>query len=234
MDIPAGPVRYTTDRMIAAVPGTIDHLPTLDIAGHEPSVPGGADHPMRVMTRRAAGLEGPPWDVAARTDVGALFDQLASEWHTRSSPERTAVVTDALERGDVGNGSTALEVGSGIGAYSGLLAERFRRVLAVDLSIEMLRLAAGETGLRVLADGSRLPVADGSVDAVVLINMLLFPEEVARALAPGGRVVWVNSSGESTPIHLPPDDVVTALPGEWTGVAGRAGVGLWTVLRRTP
>lgn len=220
--------------MLAAVPGTIDHLPTLDIAGHEPSVAGGADHPMRVMTRRAARLEEPPWDAAARAEVGALFDQLAPEWHTRSSPERTAVVTDALERGDIGRRVTALEVGAGIGAYSGLLAERFDRVLAVDLSIEMLRLAAGEPGLRVLADGSRLPVANGSVDAVVLINMLLFPDEVDRVLAPGGCVVWVNSSGESTPIHLPPDDVVAALAGEWTGVAGRAGVGLWTVLRRAP
>lgn len=214
------------------MPGTIDHLPALDITGHEPSVAGGPDHPMRVMTRRAAGLEGPPWDAAARVEVGALFDQLAPEWHTRSSPERTAVVTDAFDRGALGTGATALEIGSGIGAYSGLLADGFGRVLAVDLSVEMLRRAAGEPGLRVLADGSRLPVDDGSVDAVVLINMLLFPDEVDRVVAPGGCVVWVNSSGESTPIHLPVDDVVAALPGEWTGVAGRAGVGIWTVLRR--
>ena len=214
------------------MPGTVHHLPALDIAGHEPSVAGGADHPMRVITRRAAGLEGPPWDASARAEVGALFDQLAPEWHTRSSAERTRVVTDALDRGDVGTGINALELGSGIGAYSGLLAERFRRVLAVDLSIEMLRLAAGEPGRRVMADGSRLPVEDGSIDAVVLVNMLLFPEEVHRVLAPGGCVVWVNSSGESTPIHLSPDEVIAALPGEWTGVAGRAGVGLWTVLRR--
>ncbi len=220
-------------RMLAAVPGTIEHLAALDIAGHEPSVSGGADHPMRVMTRRAAGLEQPPWDAAARAEVGALFDQLAPEWHTRSSPERTEVVIDALGRGGVGTGATALEVGSGIGAYSGLLAARFPRVLAVDLSIEMLRLAADAPGHRILADGSGLPVGDGAIDAVVLINMLLFPAEVDRVLAPSGCVVWVNSSGESTPIHLQPDEVVAALPGTWTGVAGRAGVGLWTVLRRS-
>ncbi len=211
---------------------TIETLPRREIPGHHPSGSAGRDHPMRVMTRRAAGLEGPPWDLEARAEVGRLFDGLASEWHTRSSPARTAVVVDALERGMVGTGTTSLEVGSGIGAYSGLLAERFERPLACDLSIEMLRRAAAEPGLRVRADACVLPLPDDSVDAVVLVNMLLFPSEVDRVLAPGGCVVWVNSSGESTPIHLLPDEVGTALPGAWRGVASRAGVGLWAVFRR--
>lgn len=214
------------------MPGSIEQFPDLEIPGHEPSTPNGADHPMRVMTRRAAGLEEPPWDAAARRAVAALFDQLAGEWHTRSSPERTRVVVDALDRGGVAGGGTALEVGSGTGFYTDLLAERFDRVLAIDLSMEMLRRAAGASGLRVRTDSCRLPVADGQVDSVVLVNMLLFPDEVDRVLAPGGCVVWVNSSGASTPIHLMPDEVAAALPGTWTGVAGRAGAGLWTVLRR--
>ncbi|MDE0801939.1 MAG: class I SAM-dependent methyltransferase [Acidimicrobiales bacterium] len=209
----------------------IEQLPALEIEGHTPSQPKGADHPMRVMTRRAAGLVGPPWDGDARAEVASLFDSLAPEWHTRTSETRAQVVLDALDRGGVGGG-TVLELGSGIGAYSSPLAERFERVVALDLSIEMLRLAADEPGLRVLADSASLPVADGSADAVVLINMLLFPDEIDRVLAPGGVVVWVNSSGESTPIHLLPDEVAEALPGAWSGVASRAGIGLWTVLRR--
>lgn len=209
----------------------IEQLPALEIDGHTPSQPKGADHPMRVMTRRAAGLIGPPWDGDARAEVASLFDSLAPEWHTRTSESRAQVVLDALDRGEVGGG-TVLELGSGIGAYSAPLAERFERVVALDLSIEMLRLAADEPGLRVLADSATLPVADGSADAVVLINMLLFPDEIDRVLAPGGIVVWVNSSGESTPIHLLAEEVAEALPGNWSGVASRAGVGLWTVLRR--
>lgn len=212
----------------------VEQLPPLEIEGHTPSQPKGADHPMRVMTRRAAGLVGPPWDGAARAEVASLFDSLAPEWHTRTSESRAQVVLDALDRGGVGGdgAGTVLELGSGIGAYSAPLAERFDRVVALDLSLEMLRLASAEPGLRVLADSATLPVPDGSVDAVVLINMLLFPAEVDRVLAPGGTVVWVNSSGESTPIHLLPDEVVEALPGAWSGVASRAGVGLWAVLRR--
>jgi hypothetical protein len=96
----------------------------------------------------------------------------------------------------------------------------------------MLRRSPPAPGRRVQADAATLPLADGSASAVVLINALLFPPEVDRVLAPGGAVVWVNSSGEETPIHLPPEEVAAVLPGEWDGVASRAGVGLWCVLRR--
>jgi hypothetical protein len=68
---------------------------------------------------------------------------------------------------------------------------------------------------------------------MLLVNMLLFPAEIDRILAPGGALLWVNTLAEETPIHLPPEDVVAALPGTWTAVAGRAGTGLWCVARRT-
>jgi hypothetical protein len=66
----------------------------------------------------------------------------------------------------------------------------------------------------------------------VLINAFLFPAEVDRVLSGGGVVVWVNSSGEQTPIYLSTDDLLAALPGKWTGIASRAGEGHWCVLRR--
>jgi SAM-dependent methyltransferase len=213
--------------------GTLSALPEKDIPGHQPSVAGGATHPMRTMTRRAAGLEGAPWDDEARATVAAYFDELAPEWHTRTSPQRDAVITDALERGlDGVVGDVCLEVGSGIGAYTGQLASRWRRVVATELSIEMLQRAPQAVGHRLLADGARLPVADGAADAVVLINCFLFPAEVDRVLAPGGVVLWVNSSGEHTPIHLAAEEVVEALPGRWEGVRSGAGIGIWCALRR--
>ncbi|MDY7103414.1 MAG: class I SAM-dependent methyltransferase [Actinomycetota bacterium] len=214
--------------------GELETLPATEIEDHVPSVGAGPDHPMRVMTRRAAGLEGPPWDDEAVATVVGLFDRLAPEWHTRTSAARTAVVADALERGGVDGAAAtvALEVGSGIGAYSGLLSERFGRTVSVDLSSGMLRLAPPDASHRVRADASRLPVGADSVDAVVLVNMFLFPGEVDRVLRPDGALVWVNSSGPSTPIHLRADEVARALPGRWTGVESRAGVGTWTVLRR--
>jgi SAM-dependent methyltransferase len=212
----------------------IRELPPIELPGHEPSVGADESHPMRIMTRRAAGLADGDWDTAARSTVAGVFDGLAGEWHTRVTPQRNAVVADALERGagDAEPG-LAVEVGSGIGTYTPMLAERWGRVLAVDLAIEMLRHSPAEPGWRVQADASALPVPDGAAAAVVLVNAFLFPAEVDRVLAPGGLVVWVNSSGEQTPIHLPWDEVAAVLPGEWTGVAARAGIGTWCALRRS-
>jgi SAM-dependent methyltransferase len=215
------------------MPGVLTELPAIEIPGHTSSGLGSPDHPMRIMTRRAAGLTGEPWDDQARLEVATFFDALAPEWHTRTGPARDAVVADALDRG-VGDttGDVCVELGSGIGAYTPALASRWGRVLATEVSLEMLLLAPTDVGHRVLADGSRLPLPSGTADAVVLVNCFLFPEEVDRVLAPDGVVVWVNSSGGETPIHLPPDDVVTALPGRWEGVRATAGLGIWCVLRR--
>jgi SAM-dependent methyltransferase len=217
------------------VPGSLSELPAVPIEGHQPSGLGSDDHPMRIMTRRAAGLLEPPWDDQARFEVATYFDALAPDWHTRTSPARDAVVADALARGlpdRSSSGDMCVELGSGIGAYTPILARRWRRVLAIEVALEMLRIAPTDVGLRVLADGARLPLASGTADAVVLVNCFLFPSEVDRLLGPDGVVIWVNSSGGETPIHLPPEDVVAALPGMWTGVRSQAGVGLWAVLRR--
>jgi hypothetical protein len=216
------------------MPGALTELPPLEIEGHVPSGLGSDDHPMRIMTRRAAGLLEPPWDDAAREEVAAYFDPMAAEWHTRTSPQRDRVVLDALERGlpDERGADVCVELGSGIGAYTPALADRWRRVLATEVALEMLAHAPAQPGHRILADGALLPIGDGVADAVVLVNCFLFPAEVDRVLGPAGVVVWVNSSGTETPIHLPADEVVAALPGRWTGVTARAGVGLWTVLQR--
>jgi ubiquinone/menaquinone biosynthesis C-methylase UbiE len=190
---------------------------------------------MRIVTRRAAGLDDGGWTDQLREHVAGYFDDLAGEWHTRVSPERTAIVSDALRRGlgalDAPAG-IAVEVGSGIGTYSALLAAHFVTVVAVDLSRAMLRLAPARPACRVQADAARLPLRDSSATAIVLINAFLFPSEVDRVLAPEGALIWVNSSGERTPIYLSVDDLVAALPGAWTGTASRAGEGHWCVLRR--
>lgn len=219
------------------MPGTLAELPSIEIPGHEPSGLGSDVHPMRIMTRRAAGLHPDGWDDAARAEVSAFFDELAPVWHTRTSPQRDAVVADALARGvpeHLAAADLCVELGSGIGAYTPMLAERWRRVLATEVAEEMARLAPVGPGHRLIADGARLPLTDGAASAIALVNCFLFPAEVDRVLSPDGVVVWVNSSGAETPIYLPPSDVVAALPGRWAGVHSQAGVGIWAVLWRSP
>ena len=148
-------------------------------------------------------------------------------------------MADALDRGLAAAPSPALrstcvEIGSGTGFATGLLAERFPMVLAVDLSAAMLARAPRGPGHRVRADAAHLPVADRSVDVAVLVNALLFPTELCRVLESHAVVVWVNTSGDQTPIHLPADDVAAALPGDWDGVASTAGSGTWCVVWSAP
>ena len=208
----------------------ITHLPDLDV--QPPSSDGpGPDHPMRKVTRQVAFEEG-GWTPERAHKVEALFDELATEWASRHNDARMVPLTDALERGRV-TGPSCVELGAGTGPGTQVLSRRFERVYAFDLSREMLRRMDPSWAFRVRADAASLPLRDGGVDVLVLMNMLLFPTEVDRVLAPGGALVWVNSRGDQTPIHLSPEDVAHALPGRWRGSAARAGQGLWTVLRRS-
>lgn len=213
---------------------TITYLDRVVPEGPEPFrpglAPGGADHPMRQVTRDVA-LEEGSWTADAAAEVAARFDQLAPDWHTRVDPARYVSLQDALDRGGPVPSGLCLEVGSGTGAATAVLAARFAQVVSVDLSFEMLRRAPSGAA-RVQADGFRLSVPSGMAGAVVLVNALLFPAEVARVLAPEGALYWVNTSGPATPIHLPADDVGRAMGPGWSGVASVAGRGTWAVLRR--
>src|SRR3712207_3186468 len=98
--------------------------------------PGGADHPMRLVTQAVA-TDTAAWTAETAERVRATFDELAHEWHIRTGPGRLAALTDAFERGGIDSGRVCLELGSGTGFTTAWLAARFPVVLAVDLSAEM-------------------------------------------------------------------------------------------------
>lgn len=187
---------------------------------------------MRLVTRQVAFEEG--WSSGRAAKVAALFDSMAVEWSERHvDPIKAAPIRDALARGGVDVGGRWLELGSGTGAGTRVLHDRVEHVVALDLSAEMLANAP-DLVPRVRADASRLPFPTASLDALLMVNMLLFPAEVDRVLAPGGAIVWINTLGDRTPIHLSPEDVIEALPGAWSGTAANSGMGFWAVLRREP
>jgi len=176
---------------------------------------------------------GEEWTAGNATRMAELFDSMAADWSAKHVDEtRAAPVLDALRRGAVPIDGDWLELSSGTGAGTRLLAGVVGSLVATDLAAEMLSHAPGELAPRVHADASTLPFPTASFDAVLMINMLLFPGEVDRVLRPDGVVVWVNTLGDQTPIHLPANEVITALPGEWVGRTARAGTGFWLTARR--
>lgn len=113
-----------------------------------------------------------------------------------------------------------VDLACGSGAMSRELARPGRTVLGIDLAESELRLAAERSpGPWVCADGLALPLADGSVDAVVssMGAVVIQPAsalfaEVGRILKPGG--VFAFTAPTVLPLH--PRDLTTSL-----GVVGR-------------
>jgi SAM-dependent methyltransferase len=198
----------------------------------KPAATDQGEHPMRKVTRQVA-FEPDGWTGDRRAKVAELFDGLAAGWHEhRNDPQRDVALRDAYARGGIPSGGVCLEVGSGDGQNTAFLVDHHELVIAADLSLEMLHHAPTGVGHRLRADTSETPLRTGAADVVVLVNALLFPAEMARVVAPEGAVVWVNTAGDLTPIHLSADEVASALPGGgWDGVASEAGWGTWVVVR---
>lgn len=152
---------------------------------------------------------------------------------------------DWLARAVAPRAEVVLDVACGAGPMSRALEREGRTVIGVDLAERELRLAAERgRGPWLLADARRLPLADGSVDAVT--SALGVPvvqpvedlfREVARVLRPGGVFAYVAP----TAVPLAPRDLAVLgriggrlrslprFPGptEWTAyVPAMASVGL--------
>lgn len=189
-----------------------------------------------ILPRKWPSPDGKPLPPAETTEaVRAFARDLAAgrrPWDTTRATGRDDPLRDALDRGGSFPQGPCLEVGSGTGLFTPLLASLFSQVISVDLSEQMLRQAAGRSPLRVRADVGALPVADARIAVVAAIDMLLFPAEIARVLAPDGVLLWINQLGEDGPLYLPAADVAAALPGRWRAVEAHAGWGSWAALRR--
>jgi SAM-dependent methyltransferase len=185
---------------------------------------------MRELTAEIA-MDADSWTSERAAQIASLFDSLASAWPERDLPQRHDALRDALARGGAFPNGWCLEVGSGTGNTTGDLRAAFEVVVSIDFSREMLSLASSK-GCQVQADASCLPVRAGSVTVVALVNMFLFPTEMARVLADDGVLLWVSTNGDATPIYLSPVDVLKALPGNWDGVSAQAGWGTWLTARR--
>jgi SAM-dependent methyltransferase len=117
--------------------------------------------------------------------------------------------------GDV-RGNRIIDFGCGSGGNSVLLANRGARVVGVDISEDLIRIArrrmavnGRENGARfVVASAHDLPFPGGSVDVVFGIAVLhhldlgLVSREVHRVLKPGGRAIFQEPVRNSATVRF--------------------------------
>ena len=135
---------------------------------------------------------------AAREDRAAeYFAAHAAEWdelrvlHAPDAPVEAAL-SQALGDEPLG---TLLDIGTGTGRMAEIFAPRATRVIALDKSPEMLRLArvrlqdiAADRLELVQGDFGALPLADASVDTVLFHQVLHYAQDPQVALAEAARV----------------------------------------------
>jgi ubiquinone/menaquinone biosynthesis C-methylase UbiE len=151
---------------------------------------------------------------AARAEMAAsYFARYAEEWDSLRSlhiaeAEVEAAITTLLNARPLGR---VLDIGTGTGRMIELFAKDAERFVALDNSVEMLRLARAKlAGLPdaasvqahteiVLGDFNLLPFENGSFDTILFHQVLHYAQtpdraiaEAARLLAPDGRLLVVD------------------------------------------
>lgn len=138
--------------------------------------------------------------MAESVSYASIADRYES---VRGGAERADALAAAVDRWLPAG--VVCDTGAGTGIVTQRLTRPDRRLVALDLSIEMLSQAAPRLPGRVaVADATRLPLASNSVDAVTYVWVLHHVGDVhaalveaKRVLRTGGRVVAI--SGLSIP-----------------------------------
>ena len=120
------------------------------------------------------------WDYLAEADAAEFF----SEKHSRE-------IASQLIR--IAHPSTAVDIGCGTGSLAAELSRRGVRAIGIDSSDDALHAARTRTPTTSFHLGSvaKIPLADGSVDAALLIEVVehLDDETLAAALTEAHRVL---------------------------------------------
>ena len=143
----------------------------------------------------------PPCDHLGMSLLRDYSNQARTYDETRAaSPSVLGPLREALEGAP---GRRLVDVGGGTGNYSLALRDHGWEPVVVDRQPEMLARAAAKGLETIQGDARKLPLADGSADAVMLVSMLHHVEdppaalaEARRILRPGGRLALMAFTRE--------------------------------------
>ncbi len=117
---------------------------------------------------------------------------------------------EQVRRLGIGRGDVVLDLATGTGDLAEIVLGTGARVVALDFSRGMLTAGRQRQGAGfpfVQGDGNRLPLADGSISAVVcgfaLRNFTSIPSvfaELGRVVKPGGRIALIEVDRPSNPL----------------------------------
>lgn len=140
------------------------------------------------------------------------FADHAAEWdairarHVAEAEVETAILRLVQDR-PLGH---LLDIGTGTGRMAEIFAPLAQEITALDRSPEMLRIARAKLADRGVAvdlvqgDFAALPLAAGSVDTIVMHQVLHFAHEPARAIAEAARVL--RAGGHMLIVDFAPHD----------------------------
>lgn len=142
---------------------------------------------------------------ARRSEAQTFFAGAAAEWDRVRAEAYGREFELAVLRGLVSPDWTIADLGCGTGAFTAELARSGARVIGVDRSAAMLRLARratrGQANVELhQASLEALPIPDRACDAALLLLVLSYVADVEpvlrearRVLAPGGRLLVVDA-----------------------------------------
>lgn len=132
------------------------------------------------------------------------YDRVAETYEAIHAPRFREPARDLVEKAGIAEGDRVLDLGTGTGLVAQAAMDRGGRVVGVDESLAMLRVArrARPSLDLVAADAIDLPFRPGTFDAVIggfVIAHFTRPDtalfDVLRVLRPKGRIafsVWAN------------------------------------------
>lgn len=150
--------------------------------------------PRRLVGSRTSGLAEPATPLPHRpsgVDLAASYDRSVHAYEALWSPVILPPAAALVPLLALPRRCVVVDVGAGTGALAGAIrsAAPEARVVAVDASAGMLRVARSRRATAVLGDALALPLADRTADAVVLAYVLVHLADPARAVHEAARVL---------------------------------------------